>query len=238
MNEASGPPNNTESTVPLVHNHQIPKTELLAVVACSMLVLVLTAFRLWPIGWLEAWGFITGGICVWLSVRENVWTWPVGITNNLVFLVLFWQGRLFADASLQIVYIALSVYGWFGWRRKSPDKRLEIRHATRLEWLACAVFVAVATGGLSRILVAANGAAPFWDAVTTALSLAAQALMCRKRLEHWMIWITADIIYIPLYFQRGLPLTSVLYMVFLFLCIAGLKRWSVQIRNQPESHYA
>lgn len=237
MSESTGSRNNTEVTVLSDHNHQIPRTELLAVIAFSMLVLVLTAFRLWPIGWLEAWGFITGGICVWLSVREIVWTWPVGIANNLVFFVLFWQGRLFADASLQLVYIALSIYGWFGWRSKSPEKRLAIRYASRLEWLACAVFVSLATWGFSRILVSANGAAPFWDALTTALSLAAQALMCRKRIEHWIVWISADIIYIPLYFQRGLPLTSVLYMVFLFLCIAGMKRWSVQIRNQPESLY-
>ena len=63
---------------------RIPRHELVAVSVCSITILMLTAFELWPIGWLEAWGFITGGICVWLTVRENVWTWPVGIANKIV----------------------------------------------------------------------------------------------------------------------------------------------------------
>jgi nicotinamide mononucleotide transporter len=210
----------------LTLDHQFPRRELVAVSVCSIVILTLTAFELWPIGWLEAWGFITGGICVWLTVKENVWTWPIGIANNIVFFALFWQGRLFADASLQIIYVALSVFGWLSWRRGTSGGRLEIRYASQTERLICIVFVIIATWILSHILVAANGAAPFWDALTTALSLAAQALMCRKRLDHWIVWIVADLVYVPLYFQRGLPLTSALYLVFLMLCIAGLKRWS------------
>jgi nicotinamide mononucleotide transporter len=226
MNEVTVPEPISAKADTLPGDHQIPRRELVAVSVCSIVILTLTAFGLWPIDWLEAWGFITGGICVWLTVRENVWTWPIGIANNIVFSALFWQGRLFADASLQIVYIALSIYGWLNWQKGTKGGRLEIRYASRAERLICIVFVIIATWILSQILVAANGAAPFWDAFTTALSLAAQALMCRKRIDHWLVWIVADLVYVPLYFQRGLPLTSALYLVFLMLCIAGLKRWS------------
>ena len=226
MNDVTVPEPISVKADALTLDHQIPRRELVAVSVCSIVILTLTAFGLWPIGWLEAWGFITGGICVWLTVRENVWTWPFGIANNIVFFALFWQGRLFADASLQIIYVALSVFGWLNWRRGTSGGRLEIRYASQTERLICIVFVVMATWILSHILVAANGAAPFWDAFTTALSLAAQALMCRKRLDHWIVWIVADLVYVPLYFQRGLPLTSALYLVFLMLCIAGLKRWS------------
>ena len=134
---------------------QIPQHELVAVSVCSITILTLTAFELWPIGWLEAWGFITGGICVWLTVRENVWTWPVGIANNIVFFALFWQGRLFADASLQIVYIALSIYGWLNWRRGTSGGRLEIRYASQTERLICIVFVVMATGCRNAVAIQA-----------------------------------------------------------------------------------
>ena len=69
----------------------------------------------WAIGVTEAWGFVTGGICVWLVVREHLWNWPVGLANNVFFFVLFLHGRLYADMSLQMVYFGLGVYGWLNW---------------------------------------------------------------------------------------------------------------------------
>jgi nicotinamide mononucleotide transporter len=82
-----------------------------------------------------------------------------------------------------------------------------------------------------EILFWANGAAPFWDALTTGLSLAAQYLLCRKRIENWYFWIVADAIYVPLYVSRDLPLTAVLYAIFLMLCVLGLVSWQRSIRE-------
>jgi nicotinamide mononucleotide transporter len=76
-----------------------------------------------------------------------------------------------------------------------------------------------------------QGAAPFWDALTTVLSLAAQYLLSRKRFENWFLWIAADIIYVPLYFSRALPLIAVLYFVFLVMCIVGLMEWARHCRT-------
>ncbi len=85
----------------------------------------------------------------------------------------------------------------------------------------------VTTVGLWLLLRAQHvaGSAPFWDALTTALSLCAQWLLNRKRLENWYVWIAADLIYIPLYAYKGLYLTSVLYATFLLMCLAGLSHW-------------
>jgi nicotinamide mononucleotide transporter len=87
------------------------------------------------------------------------------------------------------------------------------------------VFVPATTAGLWVLLVEVNGAAPIWDALTTALSLAAQYLLSRKRIESWYFWIAADVIYIPLYISRDLALTAVLYAVFLGMCVIGLIAW-------------
>jgi nicotinamide mononucleotide transporter len=183
----------------------------------------------------EVLGFITGGACVWLIVREHVANWPVGIANNVLFFVLFWQSSLYADACLQIVYVILAVYGWRIWLRGGDQASVRsIAPATAGEWLGVALFVPLGVWGLCEILIVIQGAAPFADALTTVLSLAAQFLMCRKRLEHWYFWIAADIIYIPLYWSRDLPLTAVLYVVFLVMCLFGLRAWRRSYRADTQ----
>lgn len=182
--------------------------------------------RWWAIGISEAWGFVTGGICVWLVVREHVWNWPVGLANNIFFFILFWRGRLFADMSLQLVYLALGLYGWLNWVWGGKNRKtLPMSRTKGSEWLVLVPAVPLATWALMEILIKVNGAAPFWDSLTTVLSLAAQYLLCRKRFENWFFWIAADLTYIPLYLSRHLPLTAVLYGVFLCMCLVGVRQW-------------
>ena len=206
--------------------------EIWAMLGTSALVLLLSYQRWWPISVTEAWGFVTGGICVWLVVREHMWNWPIGLANNVFFFVLFLQGRLFADMGLQVVYLGLGVYGWWNWLLGGENKKvLKVSRTTRTEWLTLAAAIPIGTWGLRSILIAVNGAAPFWDALTTVLSLAAQYLLCRKRFENWFFWIAADVVYIPLYFNRQLPLTAVLYGVFLTMCLIGVREWSRSLRK-------
>jgi nicotinamide mononucleotide transporter len=206
--------------------------EVVAMVVVSTAMLLASALAWWRFSLTESLGFVTGGVCVWLAVREHVATWPIGLANNVVFFVLFWQGRLFADATLQIVYFGLGIYGWWSWLYGGAERtELHITRATRREWLALAALVPLSTWALREVLVAVQGAAPFWDATTTVLSLAAQFLMCRKRLEHWLLWITADVIYVPLYFSRELALTAILYGVFLLMCLVGWREWQLRWRR-------
>lgn len=206
--------------------------EVLALLVVSTLLLVASYRAWWAINVTEAWGFVTGGICVWLVVREHLWNWPVGLANNVFFFVLFLQGRLFADMGLQVVYFGLGIYGWLNWLYGGANKTvLKSSRTTRSEWLVLVAVIPLGTWGLREILIAVNGAAPFWDSLTTVLSLAAQYLLCRKRFENWFFWIAADIVYIPLYLSRHLPLTSVLYSVFLAMCLVGVREWSRSMRK-------
>ncbi len=194
--------------------------------AASVLLLAASYLGWWPIGIAEGWGFVTGGICVWLVVREHVWNWPIGLVNNIFFFVLFLQGRLYADMSLQLVYFGLGAYGWIHWLYGGERRTvLKISRATRAEGWAMAALIPACTWGLREVLILAGGVAPFWDAITTVLSLAAQYLLCRKRFENWFLWIAADIIYIPLYLSRQLFLTAMLYSVFLAMCLFGVREW-------------
>ena len=183
----------------------------------------------------EVLGFVAGGACVWLAVRENIWNWPIGIANNVFYVIVFLQARLFADMSLQLAFAALGFYGWYMWLFGGEARTEE--HVSRTPfrvWIALGAGCVAATWGGSIYLTTANDAAPFLDALITAMSLAAQYMMTRKYLENWYVWITVDVISIGLYAFKHLELTAVLYTIYLGMCVAGVSQW----RRSMISHQA
>ena len=172
-------------------------------------------------------GFVTGAVCVWLAVRQNIWTYPIGIVNNVAFAVLFVGSGLYAGAGLQVVYLGLAVLSWYWWvRGGSGHGRLPVRRTPRAGWVAAALAVAVGTVLLRLALSAwTDSTAATADALTTALSLVAQLMMGRKWLGSWAVWIVADVIFVGLYVSQGLWLTAVLYAGFIGLCLQGVAAW-------------
>ncbi len=193
-------------------------------------MLTKTVFELFgePVSWAELAGFVTGIACVALAVMQRIETFAVGIANNVFFVVLFTDARLYADAALQVVYIALGVMGWWVWATRAREPA-DVRRASTQLLLAITLGVGLATLILVPILRAAHGAAPGWDALTTSMSLGAQLLLNLKRLETWYVWIAVDVIYVPLYLSRDLNLTALVYVVFLALCIQGWRQWRVTV---------
>jgi nicotinamide mononucleotide transporter len=177
--------------------------------------------------WTEILGFLTGAASVLLAVRESAWNWPVGITNNVFFLILFWHAKLYADAILQIVYMVISIFGWWNWvRGGTGHTELPIGKTNIRTVIVLAVLMAAATAVLTLSLRRfTDSVVPLGDAVTTALSLTAQYMLSRKLLENWFVWMTADVIYIALYCYKSLYLTGALYLLFLAMCIAGYSGW-------------
>lgn len=175
---------------------------------------------------LEGVSFVTGAACVWLTVRANIWNFPVGLLNTATFSVVFFEARLFGDAALQAVYFVLGLVGWYLWLFGGERRTaLRVVHASAVEKAVVAAAVIGGTLVLWRTLHSVGGSASFWDAWTTCLSLGAQWLLTRKRLETWHLWILVDIVYVPLYVSRGLNLTALLYAVFLVMALMGLLHW-------------
>ena len=185
---------------------------------------------------IEAVAFASGALCVWLVVRDHIWNWPIGLVNASTSAVLFWQARLYGDATLNVVYFVLGIYGWYWWLYGGQDRsRLSILKTPAAELLAVLGTAVAATAGLTAWLAHVKGAAPFLDAATTVFSLAAQYLLTRKYIENWLFWIAVDIVYVPLYWWRDLRLMAVLYAVFLAMAIAGYFEWRRRFETEKNA---
>ena len=177
--------------------------------------------------WIEVIGTLSGLVCVGLLIQRNIWTFPAGILSASMFIILFTQSGLYADAGLQIVFIALNALGLYWWLRGGEAQDgVEIAELSAAHFALCLMAVAVLAGaihfGLTRWT---DSTVAGWDAITTALSLVAQFMLSRKWIANWWLWIAADVISIPLYVYKNLWLTAGLYFVFLIMCVIGLREW-------------
>jgi len=184
---------------------------------------------------LEWTAFVTGAVSVYLSTRENVWSWPTAIVNVSLYFVLFYRSGLYSDMGLQLVYLSLSIYGWYEWLYGGANRtELHVSRATPRIWAISLVVGVVFWLLLSSITTRIQSAAlPRLDAALTTISLVAQWMMTRKILENWALWILADVIYVPMFIYKGLCLTAGLYAIFLVLAVLGLVQWRRSWRERP-----
>jgi nicotinamide mononucleotide transporter len=184
-----------------------------------------------PLEWIAV---LTGFACVWLAARESLWNFPVALVSCALYIVVYYRAGLYSDSLLQIMFIVLSLYGWYEWLYGGRSKtELPVSRTRRWEWLATLAFVGAFTAGFGYYLSTRTDAAlPHWDSFTTAGSLAAQFLLMRKRLENWWLWILVDIIYVPILWYKQLYPTSVLYALYLGLAVYGYWEWHRSMRKE------
>ena len=183
---------------------------------------------------LEVTAFVFGVVSVFLSVRENIWSWPTAIVNVLLYFLVFRDAKLYADMGLQLVYFVLSIYGWYEWLHGGANRTAltvsALRLRTGLILAAIAVAFAVALGTL--LARTTDAALPYLDAATASTSLAAQWMMTRKILQNWAVWMAVDVVYVGMYLFKGLALTAVLYAIFFVLAAMGHVQWKRSLAVQ------
>ena len=177
--------------------------------------------------WEELAGFVTGAVCVWLLIRQNIWNWPVGIANNIFYIAIFFSSGLYADMGVQFVYIAVAIYGWWNWLHGGMDRsELKVARTSVIGLLGYTALTGAGTAVLYWILRRFTpSTVPFADGLTSALFLTAQYMMSRKLIENWWFWLLGDVLVIGLYIYKHLYLTSVLYGIFLAMSVAALLEW-------------
>jgi nicotinamide mononucleotide transporter len=180
---------------------------------------------------LEIFAVATTLACVWLTVRQNIWTWPLGLVAVTLYGIFFYQHRLYADMGLQVVYFAFNVYGWYEWLYGGEGHtRLKVSRVKPGVYVLLIIVGGAFAWWLGTTLAAhTNAAAPFFDSTLTAYSLVAQFMMTRKWIENWHVWIAVDIAYVYLFISRHLNLTAGLYAVFIILATMGLVEWRKSI---------
>lgn len=188
----------------------------------------------------EVWGFVTGLACVWLVARSSVWNFPVAIVACALAAVVYFRARLYSDTGLQVVFIGLGIYGWWEWLRKpapgTAETELPITRTSPRLWLVLIAFVGSFTAIAGYLFDNyTDAAAPYVDNFATAVSIAAQYQIARKKLENWLLWIGVDVLYVVLYWQRGIALFSVQYVIFLGLAVYGLWEWWQLLRRAETS---
>jgi nicotinamide mononucleotide transporter len=187
---------------------------------------------------LEIVAALFGAVSVYLSARQRLASWPTAIVNVLLSAVVYYGARLYSDAGLQLVYFALSVYGWYEWRygganrTELPVTRTPRRQAPVLAALGVggALALGVLTTRYTDVLQHNRAWVPWTDATLTATSLVAQWMMTRKLVENWLVWIAVDVVYVPLLAYKGLYAFAVLYAVFLALAVKGYRDWRRDLR--------
>ncbi len=175
----------------------------------------------------EVLAVITGIISVYLSTRENIWSWPTALVNVALYFVVFYETKLYADMGLQVVYFALSLYGWYEWLY-GGENRTELRVSRTSQALGVRLaIIGIACAVVLGTLLArfTDAALPYIDSATTSTSLVAQWMMTRKILENWAVWAAVDVVYIAMFVFKRLYLTAGLYTVFLVLAVMGYVQW-------------
>jgi nicotinamide mononucleotide transporter len=191
--------------------------------------------------WLEFIAVFAGIASVWYSKKENILVYPIGLINTIIYIYISIKGRLFGEASVNLYYTIMSIYGWLLWSRKDTVKHdvvLHIKYSSSKEWLQYLLFFAAFYIAIFFSLTwlkntFAPGAIPWADAFASATAYTGMWLMAKKKIESWYWWIATNIASIPLYFVKGYVFTSVQYLVLFILAIAGLIEW---IRKEKTQH--
>lgn len=174
----------------------------------------------WPdsLALLEWSATLTTALCVVLAARRHIATWPVGIVGSALYMRLFHDTQLYADATLQLFFIGTGLWGWRAWLRQAhananaahtPHAAPRLKPGQWLMLLALGLGVTLAYGALLAHWTQAY--APFWDSAVLATSVIAQWLLMQGRRETWPCWILVNTLSVPLYLSRGLHITAVLY---------------------------
>lgn len=185
---------------------------------------------------LELFAALIGALSVWLSVRQNIWSWPTAIVNVALYALVFHRAKLYADMGLQVVYAALSAYGWYAWLH-GGENRTELR-VSRTGARLGGVLALIALAGAAALGVllqrTTDAALPFMDSLLSSTSLVAQWMMTRKKLENWLLWIALDVLYVGMFLFKELYLTAGLYAVFLVLSVRGYRDWRASLGQTME----
>jgi nicotinamide mononucleotide transporter len=190
--------------------------------------------------WLELVGLISGVLCVWLLIRENVLTFPLGLIYAVVTVIVVARANLFADVILNLYYVAMNAYGWYFWLYGGSDRResevLLVSWVPRQQWLLLATLIVLGTVLMGWYFATQTSAdLPYPDSFTTVASFVAMWMSARKYLESWLLWFVIDVVQVGLYIIKGIEAYAVLYLLYLGMAVMGWVGWRKHMVSPPST---
>ena len=184
--------------------------------------------------WLEIVGVIVGLVYLYLEYKANIWLWAVSIIMPAIYLVVFYDAGLYADTAINIYYLVIALYGWIVWRCGSgKEKVLPISNIPPRQMLAMVALYAVAQVAISLALLHfTDSDVPWFNGLTSALSIVGMWMLARKWGEQWIVWIVVDILSAALYGCKELYLTAALYVLYAVIAVFGYRKWRELMRKQ------
>ena len=177
-------------------------------------------------------GTLLGLLYLWLEYKANIWLWIVGAIMPMVHGVLYLNSGIYADAAMQLYYVVAGIYGLCVWLRgtKRAERVVPIQH-TPSKWIFPLVVVYLLLHILMYYVLSefTDSRVPFFDSMSTALSIVAMWMLSRKLVEQWLVWLVVDMISVGLYLYKGIPITAMLYTLYCALAVAGYMRWRKQV---------
>jgi nicotinamide mononucleotide transporter len=166
-------------------------------------------------------------VSIVLTAVENIWCWPTGVVSVVLYAWVFWQARFYANAGLQIVFLALIIYGWYEWLHGGKNEtELQVSRTPLWGWVVTIVLGAAATGVAAWWMRAhTDSPMPLADTGTTAFSIVAEAMTARKWIENWLIWIVVDSVSTWMFVVQKLYPSAILYGLFVPLAVWGWIAW-------------
>ena len=179
--------------------------------------------------WLEFTGLISGLACVWLLIRQNVLTFPIGLVYSVVSVFVFARQRLYADVLLSGYYVLMNGYGWYYWlyagaRSEAHDLPVSQASARTLLMLAGLTVLGIVAMGWF-FASQTNADLPYWDSATTVLSFAAMWMTARKYIENWIVWLLVNVVATGVYLVKGIELYALLYAIYFGMALVGWRAW-------------
>jgi nicotinamide mononucleotide transporter len=190
--------------------------------------------------WIELAAAAFGIAAVYLSARQSVWNWPLGIINVALYIIVFYEVKLYADMGLQVVYVVLAAYGWWHWLHGGANRGvLQVSRMPARGVVILTIAFLVGTAAISTFLARGTDASlPLADSALTVASLVAQYMMTRKYLECWLVWLVADVAYVAMFIYKSLWPTAGLYAVFCVLAVVGWQQWRDSLRQRMSAQAA
>ena len=187
-------------------------------------------------------GLVSGLLCVWLLIRQSIWTWPIGLIYLLISLVVFMQTKLYSEFGLHIYYAGMNAYGWYYWSHagaKDGSGALPVTRINRVTGYVLLVVVALGIPLLAELMLRFTDAdMAYADSTITVLSFAAMWMTARKLIENWYLWLLVDIIATMVYIIKGIELYAVLYCVYIGMAVIGLIAWRRALLSQDRLQQA